>query len=87
MPESDNGLRVMWTDSPNAMALLEQRRQRRDISESEYTDLAFFIDHGWLIWRGAFPEPLIDRFATDVRNHHAYPGKFLTTNLRNRKPG
>lgn len=76
-------LRTLWTDAPDAMSNLADRFGARRITEEEYDDLEFFIDHGWLIWRGGIEEELIDALAKDVREHHRHPGKFLTTDHRN----
>lgn len=78
-------LRLLWTDGPDAMARLADRFGARAITEQEYDDLAFFIDHGWLIWRNAIEPALIDALADDVRGHHRHPGKFVTTDHRNQK--
>jgi ectoine hydroxylase-related dioxygenase (phytanoyl-CoA dioxygenase family) len=77
------GLRLLWTDGQDAPARLAALRKSGAVSQSEADDLAFFIDHGWLIWRNAIPAELIDAFAAEVRGHHHAPGMFLTTNHRN----
>ncbi len=73
---------LLWTDGPDAMTHLADLFGGRRITEQEYDDLAFFIDHGWLIWRDAIEPALIDALANDVRAHHKHPGKFLTTGHR-----
>jgi len=75
-------LRLLWTDEPDAQTKLADLFGARQISEQEYDDLAFFIDHGWLIWRNALEPEVIDALAHDVREHHRHPGKFLTTSHR-----
>jgi phytanoyl-CoA hydroxylase len=74
------GLRTLWTDAPDAHERLDKLRKARRIGNAERDDLAHFIDHGWLIWRGGIELPLIDAFAADIRSHHQHPGMFLTTN-------
>ena len=81
------GLRTLWTDAPDAMEQLAARYQRRQMKKAERDELAHFIEHGWLVWPKAIEPELIDRFAADVRGHHAHPGKFLTTNHRKGRPG
>lgn len=73
---------TMWTDAPDAMDILDASFEAGVITEAEQRDLAFFIEHGWLIWRNAIPDALIDRFAADIHNHHRSPGMFPVTDHR-----
>ena len=79
-----NGLdmRVLWTDTPYAPQRVEGLHAACAITDRERDDLLHFIDHGWLVWRGAIPPSRIDRFAADIRSHHEHPGKFVTTDHR-----
>jgi len=86
-PGDGLGLKTLWTDAPDAMVRLDALYKSRKIRKTERDDLAHFIAHGWLVWRGAIEPELIDRFAADVRAHHRHPGKFLTTNHRNNQSG
>jgi phytanoyl-CoA hydroxylase len=86
-PGNSLGMKTLWTDTANAMQRVSMLREADTIDEQERNDLAHFIEHGWLIWRGAIAAKLIDKFASDIRNHYKKPGKFLTTNHRNNTPG
>jgi phytanoyl-CoA hydroxylase len=85
--EPGNGLnmRALWTDTPYAMQRVDGLRAANEITAEEHVDLAHFVDHGWLVMPAAIEPALIDKFAADIRNHHKYPGKFLTTDHRNGK--
>ena len=76
-------MKVLWTDSPFAMQRVSGLHQAGEIDDQQREDLTHFIDHGWLVWRGAIGAGLIDAFAADIRDHHRYPGKFVTTDHRN----
>ena len=78
-PGDGLNMRTLWTDTPYAMQRVGGLYEANEISAEERDDLVHFIEHGWLLWRGAIEPDLIDRFAGDVRDHHRYPGKFLTT--------
>jgi phytanoyl-CoA hydroxylase len=80
-------MKTLWTDTPYAMQRVAGLHETQEITATERDDLAHFIEHGWLVWRGAIGPELIDRFAGDIRSHHLNPGKFLTTNHRNDKFG
>ena len=82
--EPGNGLnmKTLWTDTPYATQRVAGLYEAGEISPEERDDLSHFIEHGWLVWRGAIEPALIDRFASDVHNHYRYPGKFLTTDHR-----
>lgn len=80
-------LQLLWTDGPDATARLADMFGGRRVTEQEYDDLAFFIEHGWLIWRNAIEPALIDALVDDVHGHHRHPGKFLTTNHRRKLAG
>lgn len=82
-----SSLRTLWTDAPDAPAQLAARYREGDFDRQERADLAHFIEHGWLIWRNAIPEELIDKLVADIRSHHRHPGKFLKTNHRNGQSG
>ena len=82
MSQSAEMLRTLWTDSEDAPARLQQKFAIGEVGAAERDDLAHFIEHGWLIWRNAIEEPLIDRFVRDIRSVHKYPGKFVTTDHR-----
>jgi hypothetical protein len=86
--EPANGLnmKALWTDTPYAMQRVDGLYGAEQIDDEERNDLTKFIDHGWLIWPGAIQSDLIDRFVADIRGHHKYPGKFLTTDHRNNQP-
>jgi hypothetical protein len=86
-PGDGLGLKTLWTDAPDAMERLDGFYRSRRIRKAERDELAHFIEHGWLVWRGAIEPELIDRFAADVRSHHTHPGMFLTTNHRIGMPG
>jgi phytanoyl-CoA hydroxylase len=86
-PGDGLNMKVLWTDAPYAMQRVEGLYQAGEVDDQERDDLAHFIDHGWLIWHAAIAPDLIDRFAADIRSHHENPGKFLTTDHRNNKPG
>lgn len=80
---TDLVLKALWTDTPYALQRVQGMFEAGTISEHERNDLAHFIDHGWLVWRGGVEAELIDRFANDVRSHHRHPGMFVTTDHRN----
>jgi phytanoyl-CoA hydroxylase len=84
-----NGLdmKALWTDTPYAPQRVAGLYDAGEITEQDRDDLTHFIEHGWLVWRGAIEANLIDRFAADIRGHHQHPGRFLTTDHRNNKPG
>ncbi len=81
-PGDTLGLKTLWTDTPDAMQRLAALYKSRKIRKAERDDLAHFIEHGWLVWRGGIEAELIDKFAADVRSHHQHRGMFLTTNHR-----
>jgi phytanoyl-CoA hydroxylase len=81
-PGDGLGLKTLWTDAPDALQQLEARFKSRKIRKAERDDLAHFIEHGWLVWRGGIDAAVIDAFAADIRAHHQHPGMFLTTNHR-----
>ncbi|HEY0183180.1 MAG TPA: phytanoyl-CoA dioxygenase family protein [Rhodopila sp.] len=80
-------MKTLWTDTPYAMQRVVGLREAGEITAAEADDLAHFIEHGWLLWRGAIEPALVDRFAADVRGHHRHKGKFLTTDHRNGRSG
>ncbi len=84
-PGDGLGLKTLWTDGPDAKDRLAALYKSRRIRKSDHDDLEHFIDHGWLVWRGAIEPELIDAFAADIRGHHHHPGKFVTTNHRQNK--
>ncbi len=86
-PGDGLNMRVLWTDTPYAMQRVAGLYEAGDINDDERNDLAHFIEHGWLLWPAAITPDLIDRFAADIRGHHAHPGKFLTTDHRANKTG
>jgi ectoine hydroxylase-related dioxygenase (phytanoyl-CoA dioxygenase family) len=86
-PGDGLGLKTLWTDASDANDHLAALYQARKIRKAERDDLAHFIDHGWLVWRGAIEPKLIDKFAADIRGHHKHPGMFLTTDHRNGRSG
>ncbi len=85
MSQSAEKLRTLWTDSDDAIARLDGKFTDGNFSAAERDDLAHFIEHGWLIWRDAIEEPLIDRFVRDIRSVHRHPGKFVSTDHRHGK--
>ena len=76
--EPVNGLsmRTLWTDTPYAMQRVAGLYEAHEITAAERDDLIHFIDHGWLLWRGAIDPVPIDRFAADIRSHHLHPASF-----------
>lgn len=86
--EPGNGLnmKTLWTDTPYAAQRVAGLFEAGEITAAERDDLAHFIEHGWLVWRAAIEPELIDRFASDIHNHHKYPGKFLITDHRRGLP-
>jgi phytanoyl-CoA hydroxylase len=86
-PGDGLGLKTLWTDAPGATDKLDVLYKSRRIRKTERDELAHFIDHGWLVWRGAIDHDLIDRFVADIRAHHTHPGMFLTTDHRNGSSG
>ncbi len=86
-PANGLNMKTLWTDTPYAIQRVAGLYEAGDITPDEREDLTHFIEHGWLIWRGAIEPHLIDRFAADIRSHHTHPGKFLTTRHRDGKPG
>jgi ectoine hydroxylase-related dioxygenase (phytanoyl-CoA dioxygenase family) len=87
MSPGDGTLKVRWTDRPDAMELLARKSADGQLPSAERDDVAHFIDHGWLLWRNAIDEPLIDRFVKDIHGHHKFPGYFITTNHRSHQSG
>jgi len=85
-PGDGLNMRTLWTDTPYAMQRVSGLLDAGEITSAESADLAHFIEHGWLVWRGAIEPRLIDRFAADIRGHHRHPGKFLTTSHRDNRP-
>jgi ectoine hydroxylase-related dioxygenase (phytanoyl-CoA dioxygenase family) len=87
--EPGNGLnmKALWTDTPYAMQRVSGLYEAHKITAGERDDLTHFIEHGWLVWRGAISADLIDPFVADIRGHHRNPGKFLTTSHRKQAPG
>ncbi len=81
-PGDGLGLKTLWTEAPDAMERLDALYKSRRIRKAERDELAHFIDHGWLVWRGAIEPDLIDRFVADIRSYYTHPGMFLTTNHR-----
>jgi hypothetical protein len=86
-PGDGLNMKTLWTDTPYAMQRVAGLFEAGEITEAERDDLAHFIEHGWLLWRGAIEPRLIDRFAADIASHHRHQGKFLTTNHRANRPG
>ena len=86
-PGDGLNMKTLWTDTPYAMQRVSGLHDAGEITATERDDLAHFIEHGWLLWPGAIDPDLIKQFAADIRGHHAHPGKFLTTDHRNGKPG
>jgi phytanoyl-CoA hydroxylase len=82
MSQSAEALRTLWTDRDDALARLDRKFGNGEFSPAERDDLMHFIEHGWLIWRNAIEEPLIDRFVRDIRSVDRHPGKFVTTDHR-----
>lgn len=68
-------MRLLWTDEPDATERLRALAGTNRIGPEEARDLAFFIDHGWLIWRNAIEPALIDRFAKDIRGGGTAPSR------------
>ena len=85
-PGNGLNMKTLWTDTPYAMQRVSGLFEAREITAAERDDLTHFIEHGWLLWRGAIEPDLIDRFAADIRGHHRHPGKFLTTSDRDNRP-
>ena len=56
-------MRTLWTDTPYAMQRVAGLFDAGEIAAEERDDLAHFVEHGWLVWRGAIEADLIDRFA------------------------
>src|ERR1700712_3755157 len=86
--ESGNKLnmKTLWTYTPYAMQRVAGLFEANEITTADRDDLTHFIEHGWLVWRGAIAPDLIDQFTADIRGHHKHPGKFLTTSHRDNKP-
>ena len=82
MSQTAESLKLLWTDRPDAASLLEQKFASGLLTPAERDDIAHFIEHGWLLWRGAIEPELIDRFVKDIHNFHKHPGSFVTTNHR-----
>ncbi len=82
MSQSVDMLRKLWTDRDDAVGRLQHKFAIGEISATERDDLAHFIEHGWLIWRNAIEEPLIDQFVRDIRSVHKHAGMFVTTDHR-----
>ena len=82
MSQSVDMLRKLWTDRDDAVGRLQHKFAIGEISAAERDDLAHFIEHGWLIWRNAIEEPLIDQFVRDIRSVHKHAGMFVTTDHR-----
>ena len=82
MSQSVDILRKLWTDRDDAVGRLQHKFAIGEISAAERDDLAHFIEHGWLIWRNAIEEPLIDQFVRDIRSVHKHAGMFVTTDHR-----
>ncbi|GEM_PF-5566648 len=64
-------MRLLWTDEADATERLRALSGTNRIGPEEAQDLAFFIDHGWLIWRNAIEPALIDKFVKDIRGAHS----------------
>jgi hypothetical protein len=84
-PGNRLNMKTLWTDTPYAMQRVAGLYEANEITAAERDDLAHFIEHGWLLWRGGIETRLIDRFAEDIRSHHLHPGKFMTTDHRNKQ--
>lgn len=86
-PGDGLNMKTLWTGTPYAMHRVASLHEAAEITTVERDDLIHFIDHGWLLWRAAIEPDLIDAFAADIRGHHQHPGKFLTTNHREKSSG
>jgi ectoine hydroxylase-related dioxygenase (phytanoyl-CoA dioxygenase family) len=75
----DLSLPTLWTDTANATDRLRGLYATGSIDDGEAGDLAHFIEHGWLAWDKAIEEPVIDQLVADIRNLHAKPGYYVTT--------
>ena len=65
-PGNGLNMKTLWTDTPYAMQRVAGLHEGHEITAAERDDLAHFIDHGWLLWRGAVEPDLIDQFAADT---------------------
>jgi phytanoyl-CoA hydroxylase len=52
----------LWTDRKDAHKVLEERRTRGEITGSEAESLAYYIDHGYVVFPGAVKDELIDDY-------------------------
>lgn len=82
-PGDGVGLKTLWTDAPDAMFRLAKFVRDGSVSQAECDDLRHFIEHGWLIWRGAIPAASIDAFVRDIHSLHKHPGLFFRTDHLN----
>jgi hypothetical protein len=85
-PGDGLGLKTLWTDAPDAMDQLAALAATKRLRKGERDDLAHFIEHGWLIWRGGIEPAVIDALVKDIRSHHKHPGMFMTTDHRAGNP-
>jgi len=75
-------MKTLWTDKPDAVTHAEELFKTHMVDAAERDDLLFFIEHGWLVWRGAIEPALVDAFVDDIRSHHKHPGRFVKTSHR-----
>ena len=72
-------LPTLWTDTPDAIGRLRALQATGMIDQGEASDLAHFIEHGWLIWPGLIEETRLQDLARDLADLSSRPGYFVTT--------
>ena len=58
----------LWTDLSNARELAHGKMELGLINESERDDLQFWIDHGYVVLRGAVSDALVDALNRDIES-------------------
>jgi hypothetical protein len=57
-----------WFDQPNALILLEKRRKKESLSDSEFEALRNWVEHGYVVLRDVVPVEDVDGMMSDLDN-------------------
>ncbi|MGI9293335.1 MAG: phytanoyl-CoA dioxygenase family protein [Pseudomonadales bacterium] len=70
-------LKGFWTDEPDAVKALKSRQKKAAITDSEADLLLHFIQHGYVILKGAINPEHADALVAEIAGTAAYPNHYI----------
>jgi phytanoyl-CoA hydroxylase len=82
MPGANTRFTPLWTDRPDADAILQQKVAAGEVSRTLAERLAFLIQYGYVVIPGAIDHPLADLLLEEIAGVTRQPDKFIARRAR-----